>query len=111
MENVKYANCPIRNVIAKFGDKWSLLVLYCLHTSEGGVLRFGELHRQMDDCSQKMLTQTLKELEKNHLIKRKVYPEIPPKVEYSLTDSGKSLMPQIEGLMKWAIENFGLFVH
>jgi len=109
MEKMEYATCPIRNVIAKFGDKWSLLVLYSLYTSENGVLRFGELHRFMSDCSQKMLSQTLRELEKNHLIKRKIYPEVPPKVEYSLTDIGKSLMPQIEGLMSWAIANFDVF--
>jgi len=64
--NIEYFTCPIRQVISKFGDKWSLLVLYHLHQSETGVLRFSELHRQMSDCSQKMLSQTLKNLEKNN---------------------------------------------
>jgi len=108
--NIEYFTCPIRQVISKFGDKWSLLVLYHLHQSETGVLRFSELHRQMSDCSQKMLSQTLKNLEKNNLIIRKIYPVVPPKVEYSLSEVGISLMPSIEGLVKWATENFAKVV-
>jgi len=104
--NEEYAMCPIRNVISKFGDKWSLLVLYHLHKSGNGVLRFGEIHRQMADCSQKMLSQTLKNLEKSQLINRTVYPEVPPKVEYSLNDKGQSLVPIIDDLISWAKDNF-----
>ena len=74
----QYLNCPIRNVIDKFGDKWSLLVLY--HLNEHGTLRFNELHRDMSDCSQKMLSQTLKRLEQIGLISRQVYPEVPPEL-------------------------------
>ena len=96
-----YLACPIRQVISRFGDKWSMLVLYSLHTSETGVLRFNELRRHMTDCSQKMLSQTLKNLEHNHLVHRKVYPEVPPRVEYSLTDTGKSLMPVLVSLIDW----------
>lgn len=101
-----YENCPVRQVISRFNDKWSILVLHSLHTSESGVLRFSELHKAMSDCSQKMLSQTLKTLEKSNLVKRKQYSEIPPRVEYSLTDVGQSLMPNIEMLIKWAVENF-----
>ncbi len=104
--NLAYFACPIRHVVAKFGDKWSLIVLYHLHMCDGGVMRFNELRRNMTDCSQKMLSQTLKNLEKNHLVNRKLYPEVPPRVEYSLTDLGKSLMPSLESLIKWAKENF-----
>ena len=104
--NPEYLTCPIRNVLAKFGDKWSLLVLYHLYVSENGVMRFNELRRNMTDCSQKMLSQTLKNRESNHLVNRKLYPEVPPRVEYSLTDIGKSLIPSLEGLIKWAKENF-----
>ena len=59
----EYLACPIRQVVSRFGDKWSMLVLYMLHTSETGVLRFNEIRRLMTDCSQKMLSQTLKNLE------------------------------------------------
>lgn len=104
--NPEYLTCPIRNVLAKFGDKWSLLVLYHLFVAENGVMRFNELRRNMTDCSQKMLSQTLKNLESNNLVNRKLYPEVPPRVEYSLTDIGKSLMPSLDGLIKWAKENF-----
>ena len=100
----QYLNCPIRNVIDKFGDKWSLLVLY--HLNERGTLRFNELHRDMSDCSQKMLSQTLKRLEQIGLIGRKVYPEVPPRVEYSLTARGQSLMPHVSALIGWALEHF-----
>ncbi|MBQ7422744.1 MAG: helix-turn-helix transcriptional regulator [Prevotella sp.] len=104
--NPAYLACPIRQVISKFGDKWSLLVLYTLHTSQLGVMRFNELHRQMTDCSQKMLSATLKNLEKSNLVSRKVYPEVPPRVEYALTETGKSLMPAITTLIEWAKEHF-----
>ena len=100
----QYKNCPIRNVVDKFGDKWSLLVLWQLDNK--GTLRFGELHREMTDCSQKMLSQTLKQLEHIGLIKRTVYPEVPPKVEYNITESGSTLMPHINGLVGWAIDHF-----
>ena len=102
----QYFNCPIRQVVSRFGDKWSMLVLYMLHTSDTGVLRFNEIRRLMTDCSQKMLSQTLKNLEQSHLVHREVYPEVPPRVEYSLTETGKSLMPAIEALVKWGQEHF-----
>lgn len=100
----KYKACPIRNVIEKFGDKWSLLVLY--HLNERGTMRFNDLGRDMSDCSQKMLSQTLKRLEQIGLVARQVYPEVPPRVEYSITELGKSLMPHVIGLMEWATQNF-----
>lgn len=97
------ANCPVRNVIARFGDKWSLLVLGILGEVE--MMRFGELHRAIGDISQKMLTATLRVLETDGLIKRKIYPEVPPRVEYSITPLGKTLIPRIQLLADWAIEN------
>ena len=108
MADVKaeYLACPIRNVISRFGDKWSMLVLFMLHRSETGILRFNEIRRLMTDCSQKMLSQTLKNLEQSHLVHREVYPEVPPRVEYSLTDTGKSLMPAIMALIEWGQEHF-----
>ena len=102
----EYLACPIRNVLSRFGDKWSMLVLYSLNTSETGVLRFNELRRRMADCSQKMLSQTLKNLEQSHLVHREIYPEVPPRVEYSLTEVGKSLMPLLTALIAWGKEHF-----
>ena len=102
----EYLACPIRNVISRFGDKWSMLVLFMLHRSETGILRFNELRRHMTDCSQKMLSATLKNLEQSHLVHRVVYPEVPPRVEYSLTDTGKSLMPAIMALIEWGQVHF-----
>ena len=98
--------CPIRNVISRFGDKWSMLVLYQLHVSETGILRFNEIRKLMSDCSQKMLSQTLKNLEQSHLVHREVYPEVPPRVEYSLTDTGRSLMPVLTDLIAWGQQHF-----
>ena len=108
MANIKaeYLACPIRNVISRFGDKWSMLVLFMLHRSETGILRFNEIRRLMTDCSQKMLSQTLKNLEQSHLVHREVYPEVPPRVEYSLTETGKSLMPAIIALIEWGQAHF-----
>lgn len=102
--NPAYLACPIRNVISQFGDKWSMLVLYELSIS--GTLRFNELHRAMSDCSQKMLSQTLKRLEAISLVRREIYPEVPPRVEYSLTEMGHSLIPVIGQLIDWANEHF-----
>ena len=104
--NAEYLACPIRQVISRFGDKWSMLVLYSLNESPTGTLRFNELRRHMTDCSQKMLSATLKNLEQNHLVSRKVYAEVPPRVEYSLTPTGQSLMPAIHTLIDWAKQHF-----
>ena len=102
----QYLACPIRHVISRFGDKWSMLVLYMLYKSETGVLRFNEIRKLMSDCSQKMLSQTLKNLEQCHLVHREVYPEVPPRVEYSLTDTGRSLMPVLTDLIAWGQQHF-----
>ena len=96
-------NCPVRNVVDRIGDKWSVLVLLVLE--EGGVLRFNEICGYINTISQKMLTVTLKALEADGLVKRTVYPQIPPKVEYQLTPRGKSLLPHLHGLVSWAMSN------
>ncbi len=97
------ANCPVRNVLSRLGDKWSLLVMGILGEAE--TLRFGELHKAIGDVSQKMLTATLRTLESDGLVRRTVYAEVPPRVEYSITPLGKSLIPRIQFLAEWAIEN------
>lgn len=95
--------CPIRNVVSRFGDKWSLLVLLVI--DRGGVIRFNELGRMIPDISTRVLSTTLKTLEADGLIDRKVYAEVPPKVEYSLTETGKSLIPLLMKLTEWAQTN------
>jgi DNA-binding HxlR family transcriptional regulator len=99
----KTDKCPIRNVLDRFGDKWSILVIILLNSEEK--MRFNVLHKTIGDISQKMLTVTLRTLEADGLVSRKIYPEIPPKVEYQLTKVGQSLVPHINNLSKWANEN------
>jgi DNA-binding HxlR family transcriptional regulator len=102
-------NCPVRNVLDRFGDKWSILVIMIL--GEGGVMRFKDLNAAIDDISQKMLTVTLRKLESDGLVTRTVYPEIPPRVEYGLTEVGESLLPHIRGLADWALQNLEAIEH
>ena len=105
-KNIKeygYESCPIRNILDRFGDKWSILVLLALDDAE--VMRFNQLNTALKDISQKMLTVTLRTLESDGLVKRKIYPEIPPRVEYMLTSMGKSLLPHIHSLVHWAHQN------
>ncbi|MCU0347420.1 MAG: helix-turn-helix transcriptional regulator [Saprospiraceae bacterium] len=104
-EKCIHESCPVRNVLARFGDKWSLLVIQLL--GRAGTMRFNELHKAIDDISQKMLTVTLRTLETDGLVSRTVFPEVPPRVEYAITPLGESLIPHIEGLTRWAHENMG----
>ncbi len=97
-------NCPVRNVLDRFGDKWSVLILLVLGEVEKR--RFNELHKTIGDISQKMLTVTLRSLEADGLVKRTIFPEIPPRVEYEITERGRSLLVHIKNLTNWAIENF-----
>ena len=106
IEDAMFPACPVRNILARLCDKWALLVLYLLARSEQGKLRFTELKQAMPDISQKMLTSTLRKLEQDGLLSRKVYPEVPPRVEYALTPRGESLMPHLTALIGWAEENF-----
>ena len=96
-------DCPIRNILARISDKWSLLVLYTLN--QESVMRFNTLQKSIPDISQKMLAVTLKTLEEDGVVNRKVYAEVPPKVEYSLTDRALSLLPCINSLIDWGKEN------
>ena len=102
-QNSMFEMCPVRNVIARFGNKWGFLVLLTIH--EHGTIRFNELGRAIPDLSTRMLSATLRTLEADDLVVRKVYPEIPPKVEYSLTSIGEELVPIIGELTEWASRN------
>jgi DNA-binding HxlR family transcriptional regulator len=97
-------NCPIRHVLDRLGDKWSILVLITLGSKKEPT-RFNEVMHEIGDISQKMLTVTLRTLEADGLVTRKHYPEIPPRVEYAITELGASLLPHIDGLAGWAAKN------
>ena len=88
-------SCPVRDVLCRLGDKWSMLVLLTLNAN--GVMRFSEIHRT--------LAVTLRMLETDGMIRREVYAEVPPRVEYRLTERGGSLLPHIFGLVEWAEAN------
>src|SRR6187401_215002 len=89
-----------REVLARVGDKWSVYVIDVLGTS--GTLRFNELRGQVDGISQRMLTVTLRGMERDGLVTRTVYPEVPPRVEYELTALGKTLRKLVRGLVEWS---------
>lgn len=95
--------CPIRNVIARFGNKWALLVIYILN--ENGSIRFNQLAGQIPDISTKVLSNTLHILEADGLVKRTVFPKVPIRVEYELTETGRNLVPIIISLTEWAQNN------
>lgn len=97
--DVMASACPTRQVVGRIGDRWTLLVLYALGK---GTRRFSQLRADVDGISQKMLTQTLRALERDGLVDRRVYPVVPPKVEYSLTALGTSLTMEIAALRTWA---------
>lgn len=92
-------NCPVRDVMDHIGDKWSSLLLMALGARNH---RFGELKRAVPDISQRMLTQSLRDLQRDGLISRHVFATVPPSVEYRLTQMGESLMVPLMGLMHWA---------
>lgn len=93
-------NCPVRNVLCHFSTKWGLLIISML--GECRCLRFSEISRALPDISPKVLSSTLKSLESEGLISRKLYPSVPPKVEYSITVKGDSLIPILNDLIEWA---------
>lgn len=95
--------CPVRNVIARFGNKWGLLVILVINENEP--VRYNDLRRQIPDISSRVLSSTLRILEADGLVVRTYYQEVPPRVEYSLSDTGKSLVPIIMQLTEWAQKN------
>jgi DNA-binding HxlR family transcriptional regulator len=95
--------CPaVREVLNRVGDKWSVQIIALLG---GGPARFSELRREIEGISQRMLTLTLRNLERDGLVVRTVFAEIPPRVEYELTKLGETLLEPIQGLAEWAAEN------
>lgn len=97
-------DCPTRRLLDRIGDRWTVLVIGSLAE---GPRRFTELARRIDGVSQKMLTQTLRGLERDGIVTRTVHPEIPPRVEYRLTERGQSLQAPLHALEEWAKANMG----
>ncbi|WP_431804546.1 winged helix-turn-helix transcriptional regulator [Halobacillus andaensis] len=98
-ESVQEFNCEKELTLALIGGKWKMIILW--HLGKEGTKRFGELKRKLPKITQKMLTKQLRELEEDELIHREVYPVVPPKVEYSLTEHGESLIPILESMYQW----------
>ena len=99
-KNELYPDCPIRNILNRISDKWTLLVLYTLNGHES--MRDRDLSAELPDISQKMLVLTLRTLETDGFVERKVFAEVPPRVEYSLTPRAHSLFPIVNQLIQWA---------
>lgn len=105
IEEALFPGCPIRNILSRISDKWSLLVIYALEKTAPEPVRFKELQRKVPDISQKMLAATLRTLEEDGYVTRTVFPEVPPRVEYALTERAMSLLPHVNALIGWALEN------
>ena len=95
--------CPVRNVLDQLGDKWSVLIITTLAQRPH---RFGELRREIADISQRMLTQTLRDLQADGLVEREVFPTTPPSVEYRLSPLGHSFLVPLSAMVDWAFANF-----
>lgn len=99
--------CPLRDVLDRVGAKWSVLVVVLL---KDGRLRFSDLRRSIEGISQRMLTQTLRQLERDGLVERTVYPSVPVRVEYELTDLGRTLIEPLAALAQWAEGHRGVIL-
>ena len=99
-----FPECPIRNVIARIGDRWSILILLTLEPAKQP-MRFKEIQQAIPDISQKMLTRTLRDLEADGLVIRHAYAEVPPRVEYELTNRARTLTPHLNAIVQWAAAN------
>ena len=102
LAGLDFSNCPVRDMMQHIGGKWSTLLLEVLAARP---CRFGELRRMLPDISQRMLTQTLRDLQRDGYVHREVFPTKPPSVEYSMTDLGRSLYQPLSQLLNWAEAN------
>ena len=103
-KKLDYKYCSASPILEWMGDKWALVVLLQLY--ENDVMRFNELFKLIPSISEKMLSSVLRSLETDGLIHREAYPEVPPRVEYTVTDFGKSLIPHLKNLVQWGQDNF-----
>lgn len=103
LKKTKNATCELEVAFEVIGGKWKPIILWFL--SQAGTLRFSQIQHSIPDITHKILTKQLRELEENHLIVRKIYPEVPPKVEYSITSNGKEIIPILGMMCDWAYKN------
>ena len=103
-KKLDYEYCKAAPMLEWLGNKWALVVL--VKISESEPVRFNELYRNIPSVSEKVLSQVLKQLTTDGIIERQLYPDVPPRVEYSITDLGKTLLPHVEALIKWGQDNF-----
>ena len=99
-----FPDCPLRNILTRISDRWSMLILLTLNGKQEP-MRYSDILAAIPDISQKMLTVALKNLEADGLVERHAFAEIPPRVEYNITERAKTLMPHINALVEWALEN------
>ena len=99
-----FPDCPIRNILTRISDRWSMFILLTLNGKQEP-MRYSDILAAIPDISQKMLTVALKNLEADGLVERHAFAEIPPRVEYNITERGKTLMPHINALVEWALDN------
>jgi DNA-binding HxlR family transcriptional regulator len=105
--NLYERDCPSRRLLDRIGDRWTVLIVGVL---DARAMRFTEIATEVDGISQKMLTQTLKSLERDGFVTRTAYPVVPPHVEYELTELGRSLQDPLRALERWALENMDTVV-
>ena len=105
-EGLRFRPCAPNGVLARLGDKWTILVMSHLAVASGHRLRFSALKRGIEGITQRMLTLTLRNLERDGLLVRHYFPEVPPRVEYELTEMGASMLPALEGFTSWIRDNW-----
>lgn len=101
-----HGNCGFRDLMARLGDKWSMLVIVVLADADNHCMRFSELNRKVSGISQRMLSTTLKNFERDGIVTRHLYPEVPPRVEYTLTDRGRDFLVPVKALVDWMISEW-----
>lgn len=101
-----HRNCPIRDLLSRLGDKWSMLVIVSLAKANNNCLRFSELMREVNGISQRMLSSTLRQFERDGIVTRHLYPEVPPRVEYILTERGKDFLVPVKALVDWMVSEW-----
>lgn len=101
-----HRNCAFRDLLTRLGDKWSMLVIVSLAKADNHCLRFSELSREVSGISQRMLSTTLKNFERDGIVTRHLYPEVPPRVEYTLTDRGRDFLVPVQALVDWMVSEW-----
>ena len=110
MGETLFPDCPVRNILSRVGDKWSLLLMHhIMHHPEP--MRFSDLRKAIPDISQKVLTSTLRNLEADGFIVRRVYAQVPPRTDYALTPRAHSFMNACRPMVQWAIDNFAAIMN